>query len=414
MFPAEVSERLVAQDGGKPAFDTAAVPESPKPMPIFSETLDPPLTEDEVNAACKTASVPELPEPVPMLEEDREPPVVEEVVKPASKRAPTPELVKPIPIFAKSSDSLVSEIDKTKPAPKIVPPAPVPQSPSTEEDVDEAIPNWLNPWGLAAFMLAVSALLLASLVGLRILTITLSALGLATAGLGLWTKNEGQTKGRLSLALGGSINAVLLLLVLFVPGVVNSRWAIDFSMPASDPNKLVVVPRGEPRHEGRPISEKEWADAAKEAIRQEDVFIRVESVQIDRLADKGENKYLQIHLRLGHSGHGKSIAVSGFSRDQNPPALTDDSGRQLAFVEQRLRKNLRGRGPLVFDISGPQARELTATGYLDVLLVFEAPAAKMAFLNLEMPTSAWGRMGVCRFRCPGSFSAPVDFKKGQP
>jgi len=412
-FPAEVSERLVAQDGGKPAYDTASAPEFSEPMPIFAEALDPPLSEDEVNAACKIASVPELPEPIPIVKEDRDPPAVEEVGR-ASKTASTPEFMKPIPIFAKTSDSPVFDMDKTKPAPKTVPPSALPQSPSIDDAEEFTLQDWVSPWGLAAFVLAVSGLLLASVVGVRILTITFSAFGLVAAGLGLWTSNEDQTRGRLSLALTGAMNGVLLLLVLFVPGVINSRWAIDFSVPASDPNKLVLVPRDEPRHEGRPVSEEEWVDAAKEAIRQDEVFIRVESAKVERLAEKGDGKYLLVHLRLGHSGYGKSITVEGFSREKNPPVLTDDSGRQVAFVEQRLRKNLRGRGPLVFEISGPQARELTATGYLDVLLVFEAPAAKVAGLNLEVPASAWGRMGLCKFRCPGLFDARVDFKKGKP
>jgi hypothetical protein len=413
-FFVEVSKSSVAQDGGKPASESAAVPELPEPMPMFAETLDPPLTEDEVNAACKTASVAELPEPFPIFEETPTPPAVEEVVKPASKSASTPELVKPIPIFVRTSDSPVSDIDKTKPAPKIVAPAPLPQAPATDEDVDDAIPKWLNPWGLAAFMLAVSALLLASLTGLRILTITLSALGLAVAGLGIWTKSEDQTKGRLSLALGGSMNGVLLLLVLFVPGVIHSRWAMDFSVPRSDPNKLAAVPRDEPRHEGKSLSPEEWVDAVKEAIRQDDVFVRVESVQIDRLADRGDNRYVLVHLRLANSGHERTIAVTGFGRDKDQPVLTDNSGRAYPFVEERPRKLGRGRGPLIFENAGSKVRELAATGFLDQLLIFEAPSAKIEAFNLEVPTSAWGRAGVCKFRCPGSFKASVGLKKGKP
>src|SRR6516162_4144699 len=131
-FPAEVSERLVAQDGGKPAYDTASAPEFSEPMPIFAEALDPPLSEDEVNAACKIASVPELPEPIPIVKEDRDPPAVEEVGR-ASKTASTPEFMKPIPIFAKTSDSPVFDMDKTKPAPKTVPPSALPQSPSIDD-----------------------------------------------------------------------------------------------------------------------------------------------------------------------------------------------------------------------------------------------------------------------------------------
>jgi hypothetical protein len=161
------------------------------------------------------------------------------------------------------------------------------------------------------------------------------------------------------------------------------------------------------------LSEEDWVDAVREAIRQADVFIRVESIQIDHLADKGENKYLLVYLRLANSGHERTIAVAGFSRETHQPVLTDGSGRHYAFLEERLRKR-RGRGPIVFDVVGPQAREMPATGFLDQLLVFAAPQGKAEALNLELPASAWGRTGVCKFRCQRFFKADIGLKKGQP
>src|SRR6516164_9754739 len=56
-------------------------------------------------------------------------------------------------------------VAKTTPAPRV--PQPLP----TDFEDDISASNWVSPWGLAAFCFAVLALLLASVVGMRILTI---------------------------------------------------------------------------------------------------------------------------------------------------------------------------------------------------------------------------------------------------
>jgi hypothetical protein len=42
---------------------------------------------------------------------------------------------------------------------------------------------------------------------------------------------------------------------------------------------------------------------------------------------------------------------------------------------------------------------------MNVLLVFEPPASGWNSLQLELPASAWGRKGTCRFRIPELFTA---------
>jgi hypothetical protein len=382
----------------------------PEPLPVFAEASAPPVIEDQANPVPL-----DFPEPLPIFTEAPAPPVIEDQVKPAHKTAPAQELLETAPLEESPPEPPPSSTDRVKPVPKIVPtpvlPRPAPSD--AEDEEDSTFPDWLSPWSLAAFGFGVVALLLASLLGVRILTIGLSGGGIVMAVLGFWTNlQKGPARDRVTLALGGTISGGVLILALFVPGVINSRWARDFSVPAGDPNKLVQVPRDQPRLEGKPLSPDDWVDAVQDAIRQDDVFIRLESVQIDQLADKGENKYLQVHLRLGNSGHERTIVVTGFSPDKDQPVLTDESGKPYPFLEQRLRKRPRGgRGPLVFDLTGPQEKEVAATGYLDVLLVFEAPAATVAALNLEVPAAAWGRTGVCKFRFPESFK--VEVKKGK-
>jgi hypothetical protein len=301
-----------------------------------------------------------------------------------------------------------------QPAPN---PCSAPDRPQLERgDVadDGPLPDWVNAWGLAAFGLGVLALLLASpyLLGVRLLTISLSVCGVVVLLLGLWSDRNNPRKGRISLALGGLLSGAVLFFAAFVPGIINSRWTRDFSVPTSDPNSLVVVRRDYPRDEGKSLSAEDWVDAVREAIRQDEVYVRVESVQVDRLADNGENKYVLVFLRLGNSGHERSVRFAGFSRDQHKPILTDNEGKQYPFLEQRPRKLAQGAGKVVFEASPLRERELPATGFLDQLLVFEGAPVKMEEMHLELPASAWGRTGVCRFRCPGLFK--VERNKGKP
>jgi hypothetical protein len=129
------------------------------------------------------------------------------------------------------------------------------------------------PWGMAAFVLAVLALLLASLVGVRWLTLTLSALGALVALMGIpATGTARESKDRVWLALGGILSGVVLCLTLFVPGLINDFWSLDVAVPETDPNQLVLVPHNQPRDPGRSMAADDWADTVKEATRQGDLL----------------------------------------------------------------------------------------------------------------------------------------------
>ena len=45
--------------------------------------------------------------------------------------------------------------------------------------------------------------------------------------------------------------------------------------------------------------------------------------------------------------------------------------------------------------------------YVDVLLVFDYPLPQLEAVKLQVPSSAWGRTGICRFRINGAFEAPL-------
>jgi len=341
-------------------------------------------------------------------------PHVKPIPKPASAHPATgmPH-VKPIPRPAPPPPPAV-EPNYMKPVAKTTPAPRVPQPLPTDFEDDISASNWVSPWGLAAFCFAVLALLLASVVGMRILTIALSAVGLVAVAFGIWaSRGDRQIQDWIWLALGGTTSGAVVVLALAKPDVINSRWAIDFSIAPSDPNQQVLVPRDYPRDEGKPLSPEEWVDAATEAIRQDELFVRVDSVQSDRLPDKGDTRYLLVHLRLSNSGQGRSIAFAGFSKNHHVPVLMDDSGHAYPFVEQRRGRKIIN-GPVVYEVPDAKVVQLLPTRLMDYMLVFAAPPEKVGPLKLEVPASAWGRTGVCKFRCPGYFKAKVNIAKGKP
>jgi len=250
---------------------------------------------------------------------------------------------------------------------------------------------------VGAFALATLALLLASLVGVRSLTITLSALGVGVAVLGQvasWRKPR--PADRVWLPLGGFASAAVLALTLFAPGLLNGFWALDVPIPPRDANKLMRAPRDQTGVEETPLAAGDWVDATTEAIRQDDLLIRVEKTWSGPLEDKGPTSYLLVYFRLVNHGSGQSIPFEGFGTDKHRPVLTDDLGHSYPFLEQRPRKlNVRGA---IFEAAVSPAGLVLQRGKLDSLLVFQVPASPSDTLKLELPASAWGRQGVCKMR----------------
>jgi hypothetical protein len=190
----------------------------------------------------------------------------------------------------------------------------------------------------------------------------------------------------------------VLFVVLVRPALLNSFWGLDVAADEPDPQQLIVVPRTQPRAPGKPLSADDWADASNDAIRQGQVLVRIESV---KSGSRGGISCLQIHLQIANLGD-DVIMIAGFGGDKNTPALTDGSGRSLAFLKRQKRS--RGEGPPAFEDLGEQAVELKADDRQDLLLLFEA-SSRVEGLKLEAPASAWGRDGRCKFHIAGLFAA---------
>jgi hypothetical protein len=275
-------------------------------------------------------------------------------------------------------------------------------------DAQEDEPSWISPWGSAAFVVAALALMQGAVpvLGLWWLTVGLGVVGVLLVAQGIWTTRAAcRTKDRVWFVLGGGLSAAALLVALVAPGLLNNRWAIDVAVPQSDPDAMVLVRRDQPLEEGKRLSAEDWADAVTEGIRQEEIFVRVESVKNGALPGKASGSGLLVHLRLANCKHERTITIEHFNADQHKPVLTDDAGRSYAFVEARPRKVAKGEA--VFAPAKAPTIDLEPLGRQEYLLVFASPPSKFEALKLEVPASAWGRKGTCKLRISKLFEATL-------
>ena len=255
----------------------------------------------------------------------------------------------------------------------------------------------MSPWGLAAFLLVGLAVFLAFLVDVRWPwpTFSLSALGFAVVLVGSWaSRSHLPARSGVSLVLAGIVCAAVALVSVFAPGFLNSDLRMKAPVPESDPNLQLVVSLEATleKDKGRPLAEDEWVDASKAGIRQDDLFIRIESVKIGRLPERGAKSYLLINYRVNQFRPGRKMAYQRYLPGESEPVLTDDSGRSYAFVFDRIRKT---------------ATKFHVLLRVDQILVFELPPSGIESLKLELPASAWGRQGVCRFRIADVVQEPI-------
>ena len=190
------------------------------------------------------------------------------------------------------------------------------------------------------------------------------------------------------------MSGLVLCLAIFSPGLLNNRWALDFAVPKPNQDEQVVIPRDQPRDPGKVLTTEDWVDAATEAIRQDDMLLRVESVQVGSFADKGPTAYVLVHLQFANIGSG-TITFHGFDRDKHLPVLSDTLGSSYAFAEQRQR--VPASGEPLFAPPKQGGMTLSATKAQGYQLVFESPPSGFKSLKLELPATAWGRDGEYKF-----------------
>lgn len=278
------------------------------------------------------------------------------------------------------------------PAPT-TPAAPASFFPEPPVSSSSSLPAWINGWGAIAFFLASLGLLFAAFTFPRLVTISLAALAFLVSLAGVLPSiPEWKTKDGVWLLLGGGASALLLLLSLLRPGWLNSRWGMDFAVPEPDKNKQVLVSR-DGKTIVRDLSGGEWVDADTNAIRQGDLFIRVESVVVDRVLEKDQPGLL-ITLQITNESQLHQVLYRGQA-----------SGESSAIVRDSRGKELQQRNP------GPGAKKSLPIKTASILpfhdlkdfLLFEPPWSGTGHLELELPAAAWGREGVCKFKIPQTF-----------
>ncbi len=289
------------------------------------------------------------------------------------------------------------------PAPLPARPEPPPPSPaitnSTHAPIffEPAVPmpevrsSWVNSWSACALILAALALLFAVLAFPRWLPITLAAFGCLVALIGVLAARENwEPRDVVWLGLGGGGNALLLILVLSVPSWLNNQWGRDFEVPPPDLNQQVMVSRDNTT-DVKTLTTTDWVEADKNAIRQGDVLVRIESVAVDRV-EGSDYPSLLIKLHLANVGQLHEVLYHGQASDAPPPIVRDSRGRRLHWSDLGVHAKKAGQVGTV---------SVFPTHEVNDLLVFESPWPGP--LELELPASAWGREGFCKFRIPNEF-----------
>jgi hypothetical protein len=255
------------------------------------------------------------------------------------------------------------------------------------------------PLALIAFTLGGLGLFVSQVPYGRFVTVALAALGLLVGLAGLAFAE----RGRLIPAAAAALNAAALFVVVLLPG-----WlGLDSWRPDPPPDEF-RRPMAIPLDRGA-ASPADWVDVSRASWRLEDVRVSVRSAGVapmELLGPKGQKKwtkerYLQIWLQVTNVGVARKVEFQAWGAAAGPgdavPRLTDPAGKALAAK--------------TFDPGTTPAWRVQTTGLLpgksaDHLLVFEAPAAAVDRLRLELPGSAFGAEEPVRLEIPRSFLNP--------
>jgi hypothetical protein len=259
----------------------------------------------------------------------------------------------------------------------------------------------VNGLGLAAFLFSTFGLLCASIPGMALVAMPLVGAGLVLGLLGVVTRSA-RTGGK-ALPLAGLAVSVPVLLVAGVwPGMLDLRS--HAARQREDANKETVFHLAELGVARREVpKETEWVDASKDALQHGGVRVRVDSVAVKsaELKDtKGKShasdRSLVIRLRISNVSFDHLVEYTSWGRagsaDQvSLPDLKDNLGRSYT-----MRTFAPG-----WTVAG-QVRRATIPGakWVDDILVFEPPPARIEYLRLELPAPAVGAKGTFKLEIP--------------
>jgi hypothetical protein len=279
------------------------------------------------------------------------------------------------------------------------PPAP-PEELLPEEEQVPAPPKPRLPTvlGQIAFCLGSLAVVSAAIPRLGILTIVLAGLGLLI-GVGGVVAAAAAERGFIFPIVGLCLCVPVVGVMLIWPSLLGLAplWRKDNRSVYTGQSVVSLGGKGG----SKPLADGEspWVDASRDAIRMGDVRIRVRSATV-KMADFVEWKdgkvpkefYLVIELRISNVGLSRSVDYLSWYRADGPaPALTDNQGKSYRVKHFESGRKVKGH---VASASIPTQK------FVDDVLIFEAPAAGVEYLRLEIPASAFGADGVVRLEIP--------------
>jgi hypothetical protein len=269
-------------------------------------------------------------------------------------------------------------------------------------EADERQPSAALEWLVPAVMLLISAAIFCtpfSLVAPVVLPLAgvgcLSALAILIAAA---RRHEYVARSAATFAYG----AVVLLLVLFVPGFFGSNYR-GFRQRVPSADVVQVIPkRGQPATDIP--KDSDWVDASRYALERNHVTVEIVSVTVGKVEVRSggalkmsAEPFLVISLRRRRTSDGEEFAAGVRGRQvardtELTMNLTDNLGSQYARQPIDLGWNNAGlaRASTVFPVSTT-----------DDVVAFAAPAADVESLRLEISSPQLGS-GPLRFTIPKS------------
>jgi hypothetical protein len=269
-------------------------------------------------------------------------------------------------------------------------------SPAPHED-DETGPRAIDPVGATALFLACAALLCASVSWLCVAVAPLGGVALLAGAIALYRTIRWRRSRLTFPAAGTGVAAAVVITALVFPTLLGPTYRGFKDQGVVDPTAIRRIPLpGSPADTD--AEDGEWADASRMALQQGQVTIQVDEVAVEEVeigatsGKKGKGTVcLVIRLRVQSNSASVATAQAGGAtlKDEHRPTLTDTAGKGYPLLDVQTAG------------AAPKGRGVSEFGLGLRLLVFEAPAAGVAGLRLEIPAAAWGGSGAFRFDIPG-------------
>ena len=247
-----------------------------------------------------------------------------------------------------------------------------------------------------AFLCGAGALCFASIPLLSWLTKPLSAVGLIIGFFGCWLPARRQ---RADLWLPGAIVGLSALVLIF-----GGDWPRPAPAP---PAPLAAISLDPEVADRQPIEESHWTDASTHAVILNDLRVQIMSARLEtvELNKQGAqtvtpDHYLVIHLHVTFEG----VLFKHFPYDQWAESASGPSKHPPALIDDRDHSyNQESFGPGWSVASSRAGPAYVSPGRsVDEILVFPAPPATTAYLQLTLPAAAFGQAGDFKFQIPRS------------